>query len=575
MYNIAVKIFKLLHIKHKQQLIFILLGSLLAMILEILGIGILIPILTVLLVPEESNNIIISLLVDYFNITSNISLLNHVLFLMLIIMLIKSVYLLVFSFFKFRYIAGTTSDVANELFKGYLFSEYSFHIETHSSLLLRNLQIELAEFNSTFQSLMVILTEVIVIIGMISVLIFYEPVGAIITGIFLFLAVYFFQRVIRKALTLWGAERQKLDGSINRTLIQSFGGIKDIKLFGIENIIHSKYYSELIKKINLQTKYVTIKHAPRLYLEFLVMLGLIILIYVLVGNGIDSQRILSTLTIFVGVSFKLVPSFNNVMASVQQVRFSESSINILLRDLRIIRQTKSKILNDNNSDFIFENKIDFINVKFKHNRSNKWIFEKLSFEVKKGAVIGIVGKSGSGKSTLVDLMMGLLNIEGGQIKVDGRDIYRNITGWRKNIGYVPQSIYLTDESIQSNIAFGINSKDICNKSLQTAVNNAQLDKFLKSLDNGLMTTIGESGSKISGGQRQRIGIARALYRNPEILIFDEATSALDIKTEKAIMDSIYSIKNKTIIIIAHRLSTLSKCDFIFDIENGKIKINQV
>lgn len=559
--------------KHKRNFILLLLFVFIGMLFEIIGIGILIPILNVLL--NSSNpNFLITFIKRNYGTQNQITLLQYVLFFFLIIIMIKSIYLIVLSYFKFRFIATITNHTTNELFKGYLYSPYKFHVNNNSSNLIRNIQIEMTEFNSTLQSFMMVITEFTVAVGLVIFLLYTEPFGAIFTAILLLLATITFQLLVKRKLSMWGQRRQELDGEINKTLIQSFSGIKDIKLSMVENYFYNKFYKYVNKKIDLQSRYVTIKHMPRLYLEFIVMTGLLVFIYVLVFKGVEPQTIITTLTLFVGVSFKLIPSFNNIMASLQQIRFSESSICLIESDLRNVRNA-NLINTDFNKNISFNKSISFENISFSHTSTSRIVIKDLFLEVNKNSIIGFIGESGSGKSTIADLMMGLLTPNSGKILVDGVDIYANICHWQKNIGYVPQTIYLLDDSILKNIAFGVSDDNICHKSVMNAVHLAQLDEFVNDLKHGINTNIGEGGAKLSGGQRQRIGIARALYNNPELLIFDEATSALDNKTESAVMEAIYSIKNKTIIIIAHRLSTLSKCDIVYSIESGKALKKQI
>ncbi len=564
------KIFSLLKQKHKKNFFLLLFFILIGMGLEVLGIGIIVPVLSAILDVENKDNILIRKLIEWTGAKSGIDMMVYVLFVMVIIALIKIAYLVSLSYYKFRYTAKVTQDISNELYKGYLFNPYSYHLKTNTSHMLRNLQIEVTEFNSAFQALMALITEISVILGMIAILFYYEPIGALTTSLVMVLASVLFQRIIRKSLVKWGQRRQALDGDLNKVLIQSLNGIKDVKLSGKELYFYGIFKNKIDAKIDFATKYVTIKNIPRLYLEFLAMLGLVLLIYIMFLQNVLPKDILSTLAVFAAASFKLIPSFNIVMASIQQLRFSESSVNILFADINEIRDIKAESKMSSDDSIHFNNSIRINNATFRFENSETCLFNDFNLEIKKGSVVGFIGKSGSGKSTLADLVMGLLTLEKGEILVDTIDIQSDIKSWQKKIGYVPQSIYLTDDSIASNIAFGVDPDKIDWDLVKNAVNMAQLNELVDSLEEGLLSNVGEGGARLSGGQRQRIGIARALYRNPEILIFDEATSALDNETEKAVMHSIYEIKNKTILIIAHRLSTLVKCDYIYRFEQGQI-----
>lgn len=567
MKTIVKNITSILSLKHKKHFTIILFFVLVGMFFEVLGVSILVPVITILLDSNE-NNFLILFIKKSFNVQGQLQILQYVLLVFLSIIIIKSSYLISLSYFKFRFIAKVTNDVTNELFKGYLYNSYQYHLDTNSSILIRNIQIEMTEFNSSLQSLMMVITEFTIVLGLVIFLLYTEPLGAILTGGVLLLATIFFQTIIKKSLSKWGLKRQALDGKINKVLLQSFSGIKDIKLLRVENYFFNNFFQNVNHKIDLQSKYVTIKNMPRQYLEFIVMIGLLIFIYILVIKHVEPGIIVSTLTLFVGVSFKLIPSFNNLMSSLQQLRFSEHSTRLIKDDLREIRLSDN-IKFDTLDLLDFKNSIIFKNIFFTHHGSTNMVLNDFNFEIKKNSKIGLIGESGSGKSTLADLLMGLLNANSGDIKVDDVSIYDHLTSWQRNIGYVPQTIFLLDDTILNNIAFGVDSENICKQSIKDAIRIAQLDNFVNSLPFGLNTNIGEGGAKLSGGQRQRIGIARALYTNPNVLIFDEATSALDNATESNVMEAIYSIKDKTIIIIAHRLSTLTKCDFVYSIELGK------
>ena len=538
--------------------------------LEVLGIGIIVPVLNSILDIENQQNSLIKKIIGITGTKSNVDLIVYVLFLMVIIAIIKMTYMITLSYYKFKYTAKITQDISTELYKGYLFNPYSYHLKTNTSQMLRNLQIEVTEFNNAFQSLMGIITEITIIVGMIVVLFYYEPLGAMAISIVLITASALFQKVIKKRLIKWGQKRQALDGDINKVLIQSLNGIKDVKLSGKELFFYTIFQGKIDSKIKILTKAVTIKNVPRQYLEFLAMLGLVLLIYIMFLQDIAPKTILSTLAVFAAASFKLIPSFNIVMSSIQVLRFSESAVNTLHHDINEIREIQINKIKDTESSLSFNDSIHISKATFKFENSSTYLFKDFSLHIKKGSVIGFMGKSGSGKSTLADLLMGLLLLDEGQIFVDDKNIRSNIKSWQSKIGYVPQSIYLTDDSIASNIAFGVKENEIDIELLNDSIKVAQLDELINSLEFGYLSNVGEAGAKLSGGQRQRIGIARALYRNPEVLIFDEATSALDNDTEKEIMKSIYLIKNKTILIIAHRLSTLAKCDYIYKFENGEI-----
>ena len=289
----------------------------------------------------------------------------------------------------------------------------------------------------------------------------------------------------------------------------------------------------------------------------------------LLKQPLDS--ILQSLGVFVAAAFRMIPSVNRIMISMQQIKFANVTISKLQNEFTYIKKnTEKHDKSSSNKTITFENNIQFKNISFSYD-ATKQILSDFNFKINSGEFIGIIGASGSGKSTLVDLLLGLLKPNTGDIFSDNISIHDNLKSWQLLIGYVPQTIYLTDDTLKNNIGFGIPESEIDNTRVDFAVKAAQLDAYINSLPEGLNTNVGERGVKMSGGQRQRIGIARALYNHPKILVLDEATSALDNSTEHEVMDSIYMMKNITVIIIAHRLSTLNKCNRIIEIKSGKIE----
>ena len=294
----------------------------------------------------------------------------------------------------------------------------------------------------------------------------------------------------------------------------------------------------------------------------------------MLGNKREVFDIIQYLGVFVVASFRLVPGISRILSSYQVIRYIEPSVKILLSeyDFKNNSQSKKISINKKDSPLIFNKEIKLKNISFSYSLRKEFFLSKISIDIKKGDFVGIIGQTGSGKSTLINLLIGLLEPNGGEVMVDNLNIKSNLSGWHKKIGYVPQSVYLIDDTIRKNIAFGLQEENINDDLIQKAIEKANLKIFLSSLKDGVETVVGEKGIRISGGQQQRIGIARALYRDPEILILDEATSSLDQATEKKIMESVNSLKkNKTIIVITHRLITVQNCDKIFMLDKGKIE----
>ena len=311
---------------------------------------------------------------------------------------------------------------------------------------------------------------------------------------------------------------------------------------------------------------------PRLLLEFLGILTFLIIFYILIGQSSDPKNILPEAGVFFIAFFRMMPSANKILVSIQSLNFAKVSIDLLEKELINTKNNISKNVITNDVGFNFEEQIEIENLSFKYKNENKnYDLFNLNFKIKKGEILGITGPSGSGKSTLVDLILGFYNPNQGSIKVDGKSINLNLSSWQNIIGYVPQSIFLIDDTIKENIILSDNSNTIDDQRLKNATEKSELNPFINNLDRKLETIVGERGSRISGGQLQRIGIARALYKKSKLLIFDEATNALDKKTEDSILQTIFELKNDyTSIIVSHDKDCLKKCDRVIFLNKGEI-----
>ena len=565
------KIIFLLTSRQKKQLVFLGFALVLGVLLEMLGLGILLPVIGILLDQDIFDKF--PILENFFMLFGEPTQIQIVVIGMLTLVvfyLFKAIFLLILSWFQSSFTAKLTADVANRLFYGYLTSPYSFHIKKNTAELLRNIQNEVGQFSWLTQSVITLVVELSIIFGVIFTLIIIEPIGSLSVMSFLSIAILIFHFITKNKLTQWGVIRQSNLTKMNQHILQGLGGIKVVKYLGKENYFLNKFSAHNKINKNIQTKITFIGQIPRLYLEFLCVIGLSAVIIVMTFQGKPIEVLLPTIGVFAVAAFRMLPSANRILSSINVLKYSTPIINLIYNEFLMFNKNKNLLINKSDKNFIFNKNISLKNIKFSYDKD--YVINDISINIKKGHTIGLIGESGSGKSTLVDLILGLFNPNSGTIKVDDKNIFDNLYGWQKNIGYVPQSIYLNDDSIKNNIAFGISENDTDEDKIINALKSAQLFKFVSSLENGINSSVGERGVSFSGGQKQRIGIARALYNNPSLLIFDEATSALDVDTEAEIMDTIFKFqKSKTIIIIAHRLSTVKKCDLIYKINEGKIE----
>ena len=395
-----------------------------------------------------------------------------------------------------------------------------------------------------------------------------EPVGATLTITILGIAGYLFYLLTNERLLRWGDARQFYEGQRIQHLQQGLGGAKEVKLLGREENFINQYAIHNSGSARMSKHENVLQALPRLWLELLAIVGLAILVISMLSNGKSTETLIPIIGLFAAAAFRMMPSVNRILVSIQGLRYNLPVISSLYKEAQLVNKTSDST---SVNCLSFKHEIHLKSVGYSYEGVDYDAISNINLIIPRGKSVGIIGESGAGKSTLVDVILGLLTPTKGTVEVDGIDVQFNLRGWQNHIGYVSQTIYLTDDTLRCNIAFGLEKKDINDKAIKAAINASQLQDFVDSLPDGLDTMVGERGVRISGGQRQRIGIARALYHNPSVLVLDEATSALDTVTEAAVMKSVYELQgNKTVIIIAHRLSAISMCDLFFELNKGNL-----
>tara|TARA_B100001057_G_scaffold484912_1_gene563767 strand:- start:12558 stop:14282 length:1725 start_codon:yes stop_codon:yes gene_type:complete len=570
MLDILFKINSLITDRQRRGIIILVILLFIGMILEVFGLGIIIPMINILIDPEMvENNYALRTLKDFFPNFSHRDFVFFFLGVILFLYIIKTLYQVFLTYRQNTFLNNVVATISNNLFASYLKRPYNFHLNSNASGLIKNLQVEVNYFFAFLSSLISLVLELGFLFAIIMTLIFIEPIGAISIGIFYgFLSVLFFQ-FTKKKLSKWGELREKFDVKVSKTLFEGLGGIKDLLILGKTHIYIEQYSKNNNLKQMLNARMGTLSQIPRFYLELVSILGLLSFISILLYQGREAESLITILGVFVAAIFKMIPSVNKIIAVSQLLKFHYPSVNIIYNELK-----DAEDYNDSSTskpNFKFQKSIQFSNVDFGYNTKNITL-KGVNLNINSGQTIGIIGESGSGKSTFVDLLVGLHKPISGKILIDGVDGLQMTQSWRNKIGYVSQTIYLTDDSILNNIALGVPDNMIDLSLIKELLNQVQLEKFINSLEKGINTRVGERGVQLSGGQKQRIGLARALYNKPEVLILDEATSALDNLTEKAVMDSVKNLKEDiTKIIIAHRLSTLNDCDIIYELLNKQLK----
>ena len=565
------KIRALLPREQKRALI-ILSGLLLVgMFLEILGLGMLLPILTILLNPEQLSNVLAHFTFIDLKAFNYNDVVVFSLFSLFFVYIFKTLFLVFINYKQNVILENTGISIQNKLFSNQLYRSYEHHLYRDFSEIIKDVQLEVFFFISFCRSLIIFFVEFALVTAILATILYLEPQGALVIGSIFGVLGFFFLQLSKKKLKVWGEEREVLDGKILKTLTNSLSGIKEVKLFHKEGYFINMLKENNTRKAKISANFQTLSQIPRFYLELITIIGMVVLILVLFYNGIKTTEIVTLLGVFVAAAFRMIPSINRILSALQNIKFYGSTVKKMYDQIIGFNYSKSNL---NFKKFSFNKEIKLEGIQFSY--KEKKILNFTNLEIKKGTTIGVVGPSGSGKSTLVDLINGLLKPLKGSVSVDGTNIDEIIKPWQQSLGYVGQEIFLMDDTIKANIAFGVIDQEININNIYKALEAAQLSTFIDELKLGINTRVGERGIQLSGGQKQRLGIARALYRNPSILIFDEATASLDHETEKQVMSSIYNLKqNKTMIIIAHRISTLNHCDKVYEVKNGNIKLKEL
>ena len=570
------------NLKYQKTFYFFFLICFLSALLEVISIGAILPLLS--LVTDEnflkSYPIIYDFLLIFspinffsFDVTDKIKIIFSVCFFTFFVFLLKFFFQIFTEWVKVEFIYKLEYSIANKLFVNIMNAPYLFHLNSNSSDFHRDIQSNIGYFSATANAVTIFLIEILIILGLIFLAL---KINFNITALiifFLFIFGFLFLNFTKKINLSLGKDVHEYSQLRIKNLIEGLGGIKEILIFNKIDDFINQFKLSNSKLASAKKKNSIIGSLPRYIIEILLVTILVIILLVISKSSSPVINNLTLLGFFSATFIRLTPSAYRIISSLQRIKFTQKILNSLNKNLEYF--DKIKINNNEKSkrkkieNISVENNITIKNIKFSYN-SKKKLFEKLDLEIKIGDTIGIFGESGSGKSTFVNLLIGLLKPEKGEILVNDKDINSNIYSWRKNIGYVPQNIFLIDDTFKKNISLDFANKIENFKRLNQCLKQSELEKFISSLPNGINTIVGERGSRISGGQLQRVGIARALYNNPGILIFDESTSALDRETELEIFKNIYKFKDtKTLIIITHKKELLKDCDKIYKLENGK------
>ncbi len=566
--------------KQKTQLLMLGVMIFLGGLLETLGVGAMIPVVTALLTPNKLQEYIdkyevLGKLCSFFHIEAAHQITKALLFGLMIIYVVKNLYILFLIYRQNTFITRSRNKMISRVMAEFLNRPYEQYLGADIPTVFRITDSDIPQTFSLILAMLNMASEVVV-----SFLIFLVLLATDVKMTMFIIVVFgsltlFSVKVLKPKLNKIGAKNQQVQSRIAKWRLQAIYGLKDVKVLNREEFFVRNYYETGKIGANVARNYAVLNNTPRLLIETIFIVSMLAYVAIYINGGGDVNVMLNTIAAFGVAAMRVLPSVNRINTYMTEIAYAQPSLDYVYENLQEGMKTDALLAerreNSQKEKLKLEDAIELRHITFRYPDSDKYIFKDGYMKVPKGSSVGIIGASGAGKSTIVDVLLGLLHAQEGEITCDGVDIFKNYESWLAQIGYIPQSIYLIDESIRDNIAFGIDADKVDERRIWEVLEEAQLKKFVEELPEGLDTAIGDRGVRLSGGQRQRIGIARALYHDPEILVFDEATSALDNDTEAAVMEAINSFHGKkTMVIIAHRLNTIEKCDIIYKVEDMKL-----
>lgn len=566
--------------REKVQIVFLFLAAIIGSLLECLGVGVFMPFVNVLMDASAIQDTwYLQLFYEKLHFRSAESFITGLTIAIIAIFVVKNVYLIVEKYAIYRFSYNTQRKISVRLLEAYMSEPYTFHLNKNISVLQRSMQEDANLFATAVIHFMELFIEITVCIALvISLFCISRSMTVIILGL-LIICVGIFTAVSKKFAKGFGRECQEYKAKIYQWMNQALGGIKEVKVLNRESFFvtsYQTYYKKYAKGLRISRLLAAI---PKYIVEMVSMTGLLIAIIIKLKYGrTDIVTFIPQLSAFAIAAFRLMPSVGRINEHVTNIMYAAPSIELVYNDLKDVERQETgdaegQEKEEQNREWKFEKELEIKKVCYHYPDVEENVIDHVDFKIRKGQTVALIGESGAGKTTMADIILGLLSPQYGRIKADGVDIFKSIDQWHKNIGYIPQTIYLSDDTIRNNVAFGVFEEEIDENAVIEALKKAQLYEFVEGLIDGMDTIVGDRGVRLSGGQRQRIGIARALYHDPEILVLDEATSALDSDTEAAVMEAVDSLRSeKTMIIIAHRLTTIQNADVIFEIVNGKAEV---
>lgn len=552
---------------------FILLIIIVGSVLELMGVSLFTPFLELLTDTESiETNPFLRMFYHMLPVNNVTDFMAFIAFAIIAVYIIKNVFLVWQKNYIYKYSYRIQSDISEKLLSAYMHEPYAFFLNVNIAELQRTLTIDTDYFAKAIIHVMEMLSEIVVCVTLGVYLFTVSWSISIVVVVILIISVLFFGWISRIITRRQSVLSQTYNASIYQNINQSLGGIKEIKILGREQTFVDDYSQIMAKYVRTLRIVRLMGIVPKYVVEAGSMTGLLlaVILKMYFGQG-EFQSFVPQIGVFAVAAFRLMPSVGRINEHYNSTLNSRPSVDVIYRDIRDIEGVDTSRLAQADRAWTLREAIHIRHVTYAYPNSSVNVLDDVSYDIPRGTTVALIGPSGAGKSTMVDLILGLLTPQSGGILADDHEVLQDLRTWQQEIGYIPQTIYLSDDTIRSNIAFGVPREQIDEAAIQRAMEQAQLSEFVSSLPEGLDTMVGDRGVRLSGGQRQRIGIARALYHNPEVLVLDEATSALDNDTESAVMEAVDGLHgSKTIIVIAHRLTTIRNADRIYEVTGGKV-----
>ncbi len=579
MLQILKKLNLLLDKKQKKTMASLTILMVVGAALQTAGVGMILPVVSLVMDQQALHKE--GLLHDVFQAVGNGSQTRFTIMVMvalIVVFIIKNAFLYFQQKATLAFVYTNQFRTSERMMKNYLRRGYEFYLNADTAVVQRSITSDVNNMYALILAILQLMSDGIVFVFLVTFCFLQDPVMTVLIAGVLLLLLVLIKKVLKPILHKAGEDNQNYYSGLFKWISQTVQGIKEVKISCKEQYFVGEYVKCGKGYVDAVQKYSLYNQVPKLLIETICVICMMGYMMFMILTGVNSEEMLTTLTAFAAAALVLLPCVNRINNQINNISYFEPffmGVSDNLQDEISGDRTDMSYATDNEEKLPIEKKIELKNIVYAYPNTEKLIFDDADVTIPVGASVGIVGTSGAGKSTIVDILLGLLEIKNGKILADGQDVQENYRKWLKNVGYIPQMIFMLDDTIRKNVAFGVPEDKINEERLWEVLKEAQLDEFIKSLPEGLDTGIGERGIRLSGGQRQRIGIARALYNNPEVLILDEATSALDNDTEAAIMESINRLHGKkTLIIIAHRLQTIEKCDVVYRVENGKAVVER-